>query len=106
MEREPAGCQCELTVRQHGAAMRAIRRVAQRGLADTAARIGIKSQTLTNIENNSAQAGKQVMRDWANFFCVPVAAITRTGCACGIGDDAAEPEPDDEADAEEDQKAA
>lgn len=69
----------ELVGRQHGAAIRAIRKTARWGLADTAARIGIEPQSLTNIENNSVQASTAVMRKIAAEYGVPEEAITRDG---------------------------
>jgi transcriptional regulator with XRE-family HTH domain len=72
MEREPM-------VRQNGAAIRAIRKKDKRTIADVARYARIEPQTLTNIENNSKPASKEVVIRIADLLDVPIAAITRDG---------------------------
>ena len=80
----------EPTGRQNGAAIRAFRKKEGLTVAELARFVGLYPQALTNIENGSKPAGKEVIRHLGRVLGVPIEAITRDGTDCGIE---AEPEP-------------
>jgi DNA-binding XRE family transcriptional regulator len=65
--------------RQNGAAIRALRKLDANDMSlyDLAEAIGLKTQVLRNIENETSQASWEALGRIAAALCVPLAAITR-----------------------------
>lgn len=77
-------------VRPNGTAIRVIRELEKRTVADVARYAGLKAQSLRNIENGHRSTGREVIRRIAEILDVPVAAITADGTDYGSSDE--EPE--------------
>jgi transcriptional regulator with XRE-family HTH domain len=80
-----------LVTRQNGAAIRALRRQAGKGVVEIARQIKVHPQTLRNIENGRRSASMRIIRRIARALAVPPKAIIRDGTDCGTEAEAAEP---------------
>lgn len=77
----------EPSVRQNGAAIRALRKKDRRGVTDFARHAGLHPQALRNIENGSRGASVDVILRLADILNVSVEAITRDGTDLSATDD-------------------
>lgn len=85
MNRDPVG-------RQNGVAMRAFRQKVEISVIEMAGYLGMHPQSLRNIENGRRPASPKAIKDAARILGVPIEAITRSGTAAGIDEEApAEP---------------